>query len=397
MSCNGALSGLRVIELDDGWAQLGGKLLADLGADVVKVEPLDGSPARREGPFRADVPDVDGSLHFWHHNTSKRSVAVDFGTSDGIEVVRSVLRTADVLLDGLAVGRLASFGLDDKALRELNTSLTIVHISPFGQQGPWSGYLGSDLVNIALGGTAAVCGYDAPSDAGPIAPTGGQAANLAGVMGATAALAAEYRRRRTQQGQTADVSAHDVMSLSTEMAIPFWEFQQRNGIRQTGRHGRPFPTPAWNHQCSDGKYLNAMPLYLDDDRYRAMVEWFDSEGLAEDLASNAFGTEVQRTPLMGHIVDVIGRFCAGHTLKDMFDGAQSRRLPWGPVNAPEDLYADEHLLDREALVEIAHDDEPGRSYVYPGRPYRLSRTAWSASRAPRLGEHTIEVLAEISR
>jgi crotonobetainyl-CoA:carnitine CoA-transferase CaiB-like acyl-CoA transferase len=192
------------------------------------------------------------------------------------------------------------------------------------------------------------------------------------------------------------VAVHDVAALSTEMAIPFWEFHQLNGLRQTGRHGRPYPTPKWNHRCLDGKYFNAMPLYLDDARFAAMVAWFAAEGMAEDLAGDRYATEALRAPLMPHIVEVIGRFCAAHTSAELFTQAQRRRLPWGPVNAPEELCADPHLAeDRGAFTEIEHA-EHGVSFVYPGRPYLLHGTPWAARRAPLLGEHTEQILGEAS-
>lgn len=387
----GALEGIVVLELDEGRAHLAGKLLADLGARIIKVEPPDGSAPRRVGPYHGDVVGPDSSLQFWHYNTGKESVVLDLREETDRISFLELVGDVDVVLDGLAFGALDSLHLDPAALIRQNPDLVYCGVTAFGNGGPWRDYASSDLVHLALGGVAAVCGYDEPHDDGPIAPLGGQAANLTGLLTASAILAALYNRDRVGGGQFIDVATHDVLSLSTEMMIPYWEFRQMNGIRQSGRHGRPYLTPRWNHRCRDGKYINALPLYLDNERFAKMVDWFDSEGLAGDLRASEYATDQLRAERMGHIVDVIGEMCAAHDCDDMVSDAQRRRLPWGPINAPDQLVDDVHLQERHAFVYVEHENL-GVSLTYPGAPYVLKGTPWSTRRAPLLGEHTEAVV-----
>lgn len=389
------LAGVRVLEVDGGLAQFAGKLLADAGADVIKVEPPGGSPARRQGPFYRDRPQVDGSLHFWHYNTSKRSVTLDLADPDGAALLVDLARDAAAVLDGLGRGVMDGYGLGWERLSAANPSLVYCLVTPFGPDGPWAGHRASDLVQLAAGGVMASCGYDDADDTTPIAPSGGQAAHMAGMMAAMGTLAALVHRSATGVGQFVDVAAHDAIAVSTEMAIPFWAYHRKEVRRHTSRHAMPQDTPPWTHRCADGKYLHALPLYIDDRRFAALVEWFDGEGLAEDLGAERYRTEAGRVDEMFHIVGVIGRFCARHTAEEMFREAQARRLPWAPVNSPDELYDEPHLTeDRGAIVPVVHE-ELGERFGDAALPYRFTTTPDGIRRAPRLGEHNAEILREL--
>lgn len=396
MEAGAALSGVRVLELDLGVAQYAGKLLADMGAEVIKIEPLEGTPARKVGPFYHGDPHKDRSLHFWHYNTSKRSITLDFSQADGQEIFKKLAGRADIVLDGLGVGVMASYNIGYERLREEYPELVYCCVTPFGLDGPWTEYRSSDLVSLGLGGPMSAIGYDDVQDTPPIAPAGGQAAHVSSMIAAIGILGALTYRAQGGEGQLVDVSTHEALAVSTEMSIPYWEYQQVNVTRQTGRHARPDVTPPWNHQCLDGKFFSTLPLYLDDKRFAAMVEWFDSEGMAEDLADDRYSTDDHRSEEMHHIIDVISRFCANHTSEYMFQEAQKRRLPWGPINAPDELYHDPHLADdREVFTEVNHE-EIGEMITYPGAPYKFMGTPWNVSRRPpKLGEHTREVLGEV--
>jgi len=382
-----ALGDVVVVEISRGRHEYATKLLADLGASVVTVEPLEGNPSRRIGPFAGDVPDVNGSLRYWHHNTSKRSHVADLATPAGRESVLELLRTADLLVTGWSETELEEIGLGAPARAAVNPRLATVRIAAFGT-GPWEHAPASDLVQLALGGVAGVSGYDDIDGRPPVAPTGGQAEYLASMMGAIAALAALPLARRESRAVSAEVSGHDTIAVSTEMAIPFWEFQHVNVRRQTGRHAHPTPTARWTHRCSDGVYLSALPLYLDDERYAALVEWMAERDAQQDLADERYADRGVRRVELDHIVDVISAFFATMPSDEAYRGAQARRLPWAPINAPGELYGFEHLtVDREAFAAI--DVAPGFEGVrFAGAPYRLSGTPWRTSRPPRLGEHT---------
>lgn len=387
----GPLQGVRVLEFDDGGlTRFGGKLLADLGADVVTVEPPGGVASRRVPPFAGGRDDPDRSLHFWYYNTSKRSVVLDPDSASADAALRELLRGATVVVDGLARPVSARLGLTADGVVAEFPGLVYCRVSPFGDSGPWAGYRSSDLVQLALGGVMASCGYDDVPGAPPIAPAGGQGAHLVGIAAATGVVAALLHRTRTGEGQVVDTAAHDVVAVSTEMAFAYWEFQHVNPRRQTGRHARPYQSPPWNHRCRDGKYFCTLPLYLDDGRFAAMVEWFDGAGLADDLADPAYARAEDRASRMDHVVAVIARFCAAHDSDHLFREAQARRLPWAPVNSPHELLDDPHLAARQAFCTVEHGDV---SLTHPGAPFRMSATPLRPpTPAPRLGQHTAEFL-----
>ena len=173
----GPLAALRVLELADETGQFCGKLLGDLGAEVVKIEPPGGEPCRRIGPFVDDIPHPERSLSFWYYNTSKRGITLNLDTADGLHLFRRLAATADLILETFRPGYLSSLGCDYAALSQQKPGLVLCSLTPFGQTGPWRDYLSSDLLHIAAGGEMASSGYDeedAPN-APPIAPGGGNA------------------------------------------------------------------------------------------------------------------------------------------------------------------------------------------------------------------------------
>jgi crotonobetainyl-CoA:carnitine CoA-transferase CaiB-like acyl-CoA transferase len=405
----GPLAGLRVLEFDDGLAQYCGKLLADMGAEVIKIEPPEGAPSRHQAPFAGDRADLNGSLKFWHYNTNKRSVVLDLAQPQAQQVVRALSQRADIVLDGLAPGRMDEAGLGAEQLRALNPGLIYTRVTPFGLDGPWSGFASSDLVQLALGGTMAMCGYDDYTGPDaihtdgirefPMAPTGGHAAHMASVLAMVGTMAALNARERTQQGQVVDVAAHDVISTSNEMGIPAWEFQRLNVHRHTGRHANVSPvTDRQMHRCGDGRYAICLTLYLiiDRGRFLSMAEWFDSKGLADDLLDEKYESASYRAENSPHITDVISAFVAQMDSTELFHGAQQRRLPWAPVNGPWDLIKDPHLReDRGAIVDGFHPSL-GRAVAYPGAPYKFSKTPWQLRTvAPDLGSDNASVLADL--
>jgi crotonobetainyl-CoA:carnitine CoA-transferase CaiB-like acyl-CoA transferase len=389
------LEGVRVLEFDQGIAQYAGKILADAGADVIKVEPLNGAPARNFGPFLGDVEGIERSLSFWHYNTSKRSIAVDFNDPKHIAFIKALATTATVVLDGMELGELEEMGIGFAELKKVNPTLIYCSVTPFGLDGPWAGFAASDLIQLAAGGLMSVCGYDGEALPDPVAPTGGQSRHIAGMMAAIAVIGALVRDSASEEAQWIDVSAHESIAVSMEMAVPFWLYQSREVVRHTARHAVPVQTPRWQHRCRDGKYFLALPLYIDDTRFAALVEWFESKGLAEDLGDETYRTEAGRAQRMFHVVDVIGRFCAAHDSAYMFRESQARRLPWAPVNSPEDLFKEEHFVEhRKTFVEVV-DGDGSASHQYVQIPFLIGHGNTGLRRAPLLGEHTEQIKAEL--
>src|ERR1041385_391967 len=241
----GPLTGLRVLELADEKGQFCGKLLGDLGADVVKIEPPGGESCRHIGPFLDDIPHPDRSLSFWYYNTSKRGITLNLETAGGRALFRRLAGDADVILETFRPGTLASLGLDYASLREQNPGLILCSLTPFGQTGPWRDYLSSDLLHMAAGGEMASCGYDEAdvSKGPPIAAGGGNAWHMGCNYACIAIMAALVDRTLSGQGQYIDASIHEACALTTEAAIANYVYRGEVVRRHTGRHHAAGPTP----------------------------------------------------------------------------------------------------------------------------------------------------------
>ncbi len=399
---SGPLADLRVLEFDDGTAQYCGKLLSDLGAEVIKVEPPSGAHSRRIPPFQNDIPDLNKSLYFWHYNTNKRSVVLDLRHQDAREAVRALVRKTDVVIDGLGCKQMDGWQLGADELRSLNRRLIYARLTPFGTTGPWAEFASSDLVQLALGGTMAMTGYDDIGALGPsypIAPSGGQANHMGSIMLAIAIMGALNNRVTTGNGQCVDVAIHDVISVSNELGIPYWEFQGSNIYRHTGRHANPREGGAREiFRARDGKWVMCKTTYIDDQLgWRALVDWFDSRNLAEDLDDARYDDASYRIENVDHIAKVIEGFCAQTHSADIFHEAQARKLPWSPVNGPWELLHDPHLIARAAISGLP-GRETGERYIDAGAPYHFSKTPWDIRHsAPDLGADTEAVLRDIGR
>ena len=391
----GSLSSLRVLELADQKGEFCGKLMADLGADVVKVEPPGGETTRSVGPFLDDTPHPDRSLSFWHYNTSKRGVTLDLRSDEGRTLFRRLASTADVVLETFAPGYLASLGLAYDALSAADPKLIMCSLTPFGQSGPWRDYQSSDLLHMAAGGQMASSGYDESDvpDAPPIAPGGGNAWHTGAHYAYIAIMAALVHRTVTGEGQYIDASVHEACALSTESAVASYIYRDDVVIRQTGRHHAAQPTPRTQYPTKDGKYVNALTGGRLDPAYvQILAEWFDGHGLADDLMDERYRDPEVIAKNARHIVEeVLANFIANRTAEEVYHEAQERGFPWGAVRAPDELLFDPHLEDREFWTEVEHP-ELARTFVYPGSGAIFNGSPWRISRrAPLVGEHNDEI------
>ncbi|WHY85778.1 CoA transferase [Neobacillus novalis] len=387
-----ALEGIRVLEVGDQLTQFAGKMLADMGAEVVKVESPNGVEARHIGPFYRDEPDVNNSLYFWHYNTSKKSITLELGMESDREKFTGLLAQFDVVLEDFTPGILKEWSLDYDTLSSDYPELIMCSITPFGQTGPWSQYKMSDLTQLAIGGVMAVNGYDDVEDAPPIAPTGGQAANIAGYFAAIGIVSALfYREMGQRKGQHIDIAVHECVAGSTEYSLPYWEYQKTHVKRHTVRHALPNKSSRWIFKCKDDRYILCLNTYLDEKRWRELVNWLASKGMEGELTDERYVDDYFRATNMDNVCDVLEKFCLEHESEYIFHYAQSINLPWAPVRAPEEMLQDPHLSeDRKAFVEVEHS-ELNQSFIYPGAPYIFNNTPWEiSSRPPLLGEHNDE-------
>ncbi|MBI5949225.1 MAG: CoA transferase [Chloroflexi bacterium] len=398
---SGPLAGLRVVELCDEPGQYAGKLLADLGADVVKVEPPGGSSARQVGPFVKGIPGPNRSLNFWYYNTNKRSAVLDLESADARAAFLALARGADILIEDREPGWMAERGLDRAGIG--NPGLIFCSITPFGQDGPWSRYRSSDMVGLALGGPMMMNGYDHADAPGapPIRGHGDQGYHTTCHYAVHGILAALLHRDATGEGQAIDCSMHEALSCTVEVGMPYWLYVQRDVIRQTGRHAAAHATERWLYRAKDGHDIIIFGVGRDNASWKQLKEWFQSEGFGAHFDEPRFDSPAARqpgrgSPEAGEIMRELERFIAAHDADYVYRGGQERGQAWGTVRAPEETVQDPHFHDRGFFVEVTGEDVD-RPALMPGAPYIFSATPWELRRpAPRLGEHTDEVLAELA-
>ena len=365
-----ALHGVRVLELAEGVSgPYCGKLLAGLGADVVKLEPAAGDSTRHEGPFPGDVADPERSGLFLHLNTGKRGVTGD------AELTR-LLADADVVVVGLRPAELASRGIDFAAWQRAFPRLVIASVTGFGLEGPYADYLGGELVSYALGGYAMLTG--AP-DREPIKSYGSLVQYQAGAQLALGVMAALLARDVTGAGQIGDCAAMQAATFllgGVEQGAHFYgRIARRNGTRLLG-----FPPehsyPSTIRPCADGfvhchsnnRYLDLLAALIPHPRL------LDPEVLAT---------------MMGHADEVdaiMDEWLATRNREDIVRQAQELRLPFTEVREPGEVMAEEHYRARGSFVTVEHP--VAGKVLQPGAPFRMSATPWVTGPAPSLGQHT---------
>ncbi|MCY3585087.1 MAG: carnitine dehydratase [Acidimicrobiales bacterium] len=396
------LDGLRVVELTSQRCALGGKLLADMGADVIVVEPPGGSQMRTYEPFAGDRPDPEGALWWWHYNTSKRSVVVDLDSAAGAADFRRLVSTADAVIEAEPLGRLDALGLDWGQLGGRNRRLIWVSITHNGRDRPDPP--ATDLTVLAEGGPVWSCGYD-DHTIPPVRGGGNQGLHMASQYAVVTLMAALMWREHSGRGQLIEVSMLAAANATCEFATYFWLNQQIEVQRQTGRHALPQITDATQVQCADGRWLNTGVPPRRGPEFAALAKWVAELGLFEECPYTellALGEGYEQIDILHLDADPLGAevFGAGRDTvnflaarlgaHELFVGLQSIGLACGIVYSPEEMLADEHFVTRGFPVEIDHD---GTAVTYPGAPYKFSATPWRATRAPRLGEHQ-DLLAE---
>jgi crotonobetainyl-CoA:carnitine CoA-transferase CaiB-like acyl-CoA transferase len=371
-----------------------GKILADMGADVIKVEKPGGDPVRKRGPFYRDVSDPEKSLLWLANNNGKRGVTLDISTLEGRELFKKLVKTADVLLESFPVGYLEEMGLSYEQLSTINDQLVMASISPFGQTGPYSGFKGDDLVVSAMGGLMQVCGDE---DRPPL-PVGFPQAYLAASLDAVeAVLVALWARPQLGKGQHADVSARDGVIFTESEMIPYWTMMGEN----PSRHGRRVQRPGgvtspviW--KCKDG-YINYIIQagQAGAERNIAMVRWLEAEGFATDYLRDKkwheFDWRKTKQDEMDLIIGPLQDFFMSHTREELYAEALRRVISLVPVANAEFMMNDPQLISRNFWREMEHPDL-GERVLYPGPFVTMTETPLALrGKAPKIGEHNEEI------
>jgi crotonobetainyl-CoA:carnitine CoA-transferase CaiB-like acyl-CoA transferase len=396
-SAAGMLSPYRVLDLTDERGLLCGKIFADLGADVLQIEPPAGNTARRVAPFYHDDPGPDHSLFWWAYAANKRSVTLDLTRADGKALFERLVASAHFLIESGRPGELAALGLGYDRLAGINPALIVASITPFGQTGPYATYLASDLVGMGLGGFMYVTGDPdrAPLRVGfPHFYLHGSAAAAAGAM------LAHSQRVLTGQGQHVDVSCQEAVARSLANSLAGWAIEgsvivRQGSYRQMG--GAAFMRITW--PCRDG-FVNFQFSggASSGQSVNHFVRWMADEGMADDymlsLDFKALGYGTVSREMMDRIVPPISRFLLERTKQQLFDGAIERRILLFPVATLGDILENPQLEARGFFKTVETPE-------FDARPTMLGPFARSSAaplkpggKAPGLGQHNAEIYVD---
>lgn len=376
---HGVLTDYRVLDLAGPLGFHCSKLLADMGADVVKIEPLGGDPARQIPPFKDDLPDPEASLYFLHYNTNKRGITLNLESSDGQSIFRELSHKADVVLETFEPGYMDSLGIGFETLRRENPSLTMASVTPFGQTGPWCHYKATDIAGLALGNLMYLAGE--PGEP-PIQAPGELAYGMASTYGALGISVALYHRLESGLGQHIDVSMHECSAHIAGYFIPHYS-HTGNKPGRASRKGEetdlydPYPT----------KNGYARIFIIPAQQWRNLVEWM---GSPEAISDPAFEKMEYRRKYPDIVHAAISDFCRRHTKEELYDEGQRRRICVTPINTMGEFVDSPHTQAREIFVEMEHPVVG--PYQEFGPIPRLSETPGQITRtAPLIGEHNEEI------
>jgi benzylsuccinate CoA-transferase BbsE subunit len=386
------LSAYRVLDLADEKGLLCGKMLGDLGADVIKVERPGGDPVRRTGPFYGDEPQTEASLFWFACCAGRRGVTLDLETADGKSILERLVKTADVVVESFAPGYMERIGLGYDALEKAKPGIILVSISPFGQAGPYRDFETADIVAWAMGGYMYSVG---DADRAPVRISQHSQAYLhAGGQAAQAALLALWGREATGRGQHIDVSIRDSVARCTpERVTEAWDFRKvnvkRGGLGAALRVKRVWP-------CKDG-YVSAF-FWSGPDARRwntPLVNWMNDEGKAGDFLLNfdweSFDLQKTDQAAYDRMVEPVALFFLEHTKADLLAGAARYKAQLYPVATADDILTNPQLAFRKYWVELDHE-QLGKTVVYPGSFAKATEAApTTRRRAPLVGEHNIEI------
>ena len=380
-----ALEGVTAVECGvAGASAYAGKLLADLGAGVIKVEEPDGDPSRLLPPFPGGQPHPEKSGTYLYLNCNKQGVTLDLCHPKGQQLLRRLVSSADILVHDYPPAEAALRGLDYASCAGGNPALVMASISPFGQTGPYRDYKAYDINVASAGGWAWINGWPGHPEMPPLKTYGRQTAYQAGVNAALAAMGALFARLRSGRGQHIDISAQECIAAILEMTFTIWPYMQTPAVRWGQRPIHPIDF----FQCRDGGWVFA--LCVEEHQWQALVELMGNpEWTQWEVAANRFVRASNWDALRPFMEEWVSQW----TADDLYRAAQAKRIPFAPASSLSDLLDSEHLKARGFFVEVRHPESG--ALKYPGAPYKLSGTPWSIRRpAPTLGQHNQDVFGK---
>ena len=381
----GALTGYRVLDLADAKGAYCTKLLADLGAEVIKIESPQGDDSRRLPPFADDIPDPERSLPFIFRNANKLGITLNLETRDGRGLLGRLVESADVLVEAFSPGFMAGLGLGYDSLAELNPALIMASITEFGQSGPYRDWKGSPIVDMALSTDLIEAGFP---DKAPCSLPGMPAYDATSVMAAISIVVALFERGGTAEGHYIDVSVHE----NARLAIYPWMVTIHSyNLTPDG------PPPAAEGRMGAAVY----PVYPCKDGYirvATLTPWqWDAlvkvMGEPETLVLPEWRELMHRISHAAELYDIMVEFTKNYTMMELFEAGHQAGAPIAPVLDLSDFVESPQTRAREFFLDMQHPVIG--DFRYPGPPYRWTETPCQIERsAPGLGEHNVAILCE---
>jgi crotonobetainyl-CoA:carnitine CoA-transferase CaiB-like acyl-CoA transferase len=393
------LNSRKVLDLTDEKGFLCGKILADLGAEVIKIERPNGHHSGRIGPYWKDSPDPDKSLYWFSYNTNKKGVTLDIETEVGKDLLARLVQESDFFIESFPPGYMDKLDLGYDRLIEINPQLIAVSISPFGQRGPYKDFKASDIIIMGMSGLLYLTG---DADRAPLNISIPQSHMLAGADAAVGAMIAYYHREKTGIGQHVDVSMQQSTAWFLANTIPYWEMSKTNlkraGVMRSMNARKSLQRQVW--PCKDGYvFFFILGGLTGAKASRPLVKWIADEGMADDFLLNMdwenfdMGTVTQ--DVLDRIADPVGKFFLSRTKKEIVNAAIERNIPVCSLSSMEDLIHDENLKERNFWIQIDHPELETR-IPYPRQFAKTSeKPITTRFRAPLKGEHNREIYGEI--
>lgn len=393
------LEGYRALDLTDEKGFLCGKILAELGVDVIKLEKPGGDPARKIGPFWHDEKEPEKSLYWFSYNSSKRGITLDLGSEGGKNLFRHLVQTADFVIESFAPGELEKLGFGYSELCRIKKDIILTSITPFGRTGPYSQYKATDLTLMGMSGVLFMTG---DSDKRPVNISLPQACMHAGADAAVGAMLANHHRRMTGEGQHVDISMQHSVAWFLSTTIPYWELDEtilgRVGTFRNINSEGVVQRQVW--PCKDGFiFFLMMGRQQGAKTCRQLVKWMDEAGMANEFLLNfeweLFDMATSSQELIDKISQPIAAFFKTRTKQEALEAAVSRSISLCPLMENQDLIDDPNLETRKFWTPIEHP-ELKTVIPYPRQFLQSSENEMETrSRAPLIGEHNAEVYGEL--
>ncbi len=395
------LGSSRVLDLTESGRMLCGKLLGDLGADVIKIEPPGGSASRNQPPFYHDIAGLGRSLEWLYLGVNKRGITLSLESDAGRDLFRRLVASAGFVIESFEPGYMEDLGLSYEELEKINPGVVVCSITPFGQTGPYASYKTPDLVGVSLGGMVRLFG-----DLGgpPTRISVPVFEYLGAIHAALGCMMAHYHRELHGEGQYVDVSCQQAVVLTLRIAAETWEMVGVNS-KGSGSH-RVTPRPEHGdvikiplvYQCKDGHVvamIHGGQQIGAVKSARALVAIANRDGMAlelEDYAWEKMDIATISSEELNGVYEILSRFILTKTKAELLEAAVADEILMIPVNTVEDVAASPQLAFREYWQRIEHP-ELTDTLIYPGWPVRWTEMAahQSQRRAPLVGEHNAEV------